>query len=225
MARVGVLENNLREIEFKNTNDEKIELETKPVYSVLKRLGDIVLSLTALILLSPFLLIISLLIMIEDRHSPFYVQSRVGLNGKTFNIYKFRTMGANSDSLREELKERNEDQGANFKMSDDPRVTRIGAFLRKYSIDELLQLFNILKSDMSIIGPRPFIAEEQVELPDDRLLVKPGLSCYWQIFGKNDLTKEEQIELDRKYIRERSVKTDIKILWKTVFCVIGAKNC
>lgn len=235
MARVGVLEKDLREIELKNTFDEdielvtkpveKIELETKPVYSVFKRMSDIVLSLTALILLSPFLLIISLLIMIEDRHSPFYVQSRVGLNGKSFNIYKFRTMRANSDSLRDELKEKNEDQGANFKMADDPRVTKIGTFLRKYSIDELLQLFNILKSDMSIIGPRPFIPEEQVELPDDRLLVKPGLSCYWQILGKNDLTKEEQIELDRKYIRERSVKTDLKILLKTVLCVVSAKNC
>lgn len=104
MARVGALEKDLREIELRNTFDEKIELETKPLYSVFKRMSDIVLSLTALILLSPFLLIISLLIMVEDRHSPFYVQSRVGLNGKSFNIYKFRTMRANSDSLRDELK-------------------------------------------------------------------------------------------------------------------------
>ena len=191
----------------------------------MKRTFDIIVSITGIICLAPLYLLIFIIQKMSNKGPAIYKQKRIGKGGKPFDIYKFRTMGANSDSLREELKERNEDQGANFKMSDDPRVTRIGAFLRKYSIDELLQLFNILKSDMSIIGPRPFIAEEQVELPDDRLLVKPGLSCYWQIFGKNNLTKEEQIELDRKYIRERSVKTDIKILWKTVFCVIGAKNC
>jgi len=133
-------------------------------------------------------------------------------------------MRVNSHAKRDELLSQNEDQGANFMMTNDPRVTKIGVFLRKFSIDELLQLFNILKSDMSIIGPRPFIPEEQAELPSDRLLVKPGLSCYWQIGGKNSLSKEEQIELDRKYIRECSIGTDVKIVFKTIVHVLSGKN-
>ena len=196
----------------------------KSWYSILKRIGDVFFSLLALVLLSPFLIIISILIFMEDRHNPFYVQDRVGLNGRIFRIYKFRTMRVNSHAKRDELLSQNEDQGANFMMTNDPRVTKIGVFLRKFSIDELLQLFNILKSDMSIIGPRPFIPEEQAELPSDRLLVKPGLSCYWQIGGKNSLSKEEQIELDRKYIRECSIGTDVKIVFKTIVHVLSGKN-
>ena len=130
-------------------------------YSIIKRIGDVFFSLLALVLLSPFLIIVSILIFLEDRHNPFYVQDRVGLNGRVFRMYKFRTMRVNSHEQRNELLSQNEDQGANFMMTNDPRVTKIGVFLRKFSIDELLQLFNILKSDMSIIGPRPFIPEEQ----------------------------------------------------------------
>ncbi|HQM02985.1 MAG TPA: sugar transferase [Ruminococcus flavefaciens] len=193
-------------------------------YSIIKRIGDVFFSLLALVLLSPFLIIVSILIFLEDRHNPFYVQDRVGLNGRIFRIYKFRTMRVNSYAQRDELLSQNEAQGANFMMTNDPRVTKIGVFLRKFSIDELLQLFNILKSDMSIIGPRPFIPEEQAELPSDRLLVKPGLSCYWQIGGKNSLSKEEQIELDRKYIRECSIGTDVKIVFKTIVHVLSGKN-
>ena len=146
------------------------------------------------------------------------------MNGRIFRIYKFRTMQVNSDDQRNELLSQNEDCGVNFKLKNDPRVTKIGVFLRKFSIDELLQFFNILKSDMSIIGPRPFMPEEQAELPSDRLLVKPGLSCYWQISGKNSLSKEEQIELDRKYIRECSIGTDTKIVFKTIVHVFLGKN-
>lgn len=193
-------------------------------YSILKRVGDVFFSLLALILLFPFLIVVSILIFLEDHHNPFFVQDRVGLNGHVFKMYKFRTMRVNSHDQRSELLSQNEDQGGNFKLSNDPRVTKIGGFLRKFSIDELLQLFNILKSDMSIIGPRPFIPEEQAELPSDRLLVKPGLSCYWQIGGKNSLSKEEQIELDRKYIRECSIGTDVKIVFKTIIHVLSGKN-
>lgn len=193
-------------------------------YSVLKRIGDVFFSILALILLSPLLIIVTILIFLEDHRNPFYVQDRVGLNGRVFRIYKFRTMRVNSHSQRNALLSQNEDQGANFSMTNDPRVTKIGMFLRKFSIDELPQLFNILKSDMSIIGPRPFIPEEQAELPSDRLLVKPGLSCYWQIGGKNSLSKEEQIELDRKYIRECSIGTDVKIVFKTIIHVLSGKN-
>ena len=199
-------------------------IEKKPIYSFLKRFGDLFFSLLALILLSPLFLIVSALIFFDDFHSPVFIQDRVGLNGRIFKIYKFRTMKKDSHKKREELMNQNEDNGANFKITNDPRVTKIGSFLRKFSIDELLQLINIIKSDMSIIGPRPFIIEEQAKLPSDRLLVKPGLSCYWQISGKNDLSIEEQIELDRKYIRERSVGTDIKIVFKTIGHVLTGKN-
>ena len=120
---------------------------------------------------------------------------------------------------------KNEGNGATFKMKKDPRITRIGSIIRKTSIDELPQLLNILKGDMSIIGPRPFIPSEQENLPSDRLSVLPGLSCYWQIGGKNDLPLEQQIALDRKYIKERSLLTDVKIVLKTIVHVLTGKNC
>ena len=198
--------------------------QRKPVYDAVKRAGDIVFSLIALIVLSPLMLIVSLLIIIDDFGSPVYTQERVGKNGKIFRIYKFRSMYKNADKIREQLKDRDESNGATFKIKNDPRITRIGHVIRNTSIDELPQLINILKGEMSIIGPRPFIPREQAMLPDDRLLVTPGLSCYWQVGGKNSLTKEEQIELDRKYIRERSVLVDAKIIIKTIFFVFKTGN-
>lgn len=198
--------------------------QRKPVYDAVKRASDIVFSLIALIVLSPLMLIVSLLIIIDDFGSPVYTQERVGKNGKIFRIYKFRSMYKNADKIREQLKDRDESNGATFKIKNDPRITRIGHVIRNTSIDELPQLINILKGEMSIIGPRPFIPREQAMLPDDRLLVTPGLSCYWQVGGKNSLTKEEQIELDRKYIRERSVLVDAKIIIKTIFFVFKTGN-
>ncbi len=198
--------------------------QRKPVYDAVKRASDIVFSLIALIVFSPLMLIVSLLIIIDDFGSPVYTQERVGKNGKIFRIYKFRSMYKNADKIREQLKDRDESNGATFKIKNDPRITRIGHVIRNTSIDELPQLINILKGEMSIIGPRPFIPREQAMLPDDRLLVTPGLSCYWQVGGKNSLTKEEQIELDRKYIRERSVLVDAKIIIKTIFFVFKTGN-
>ena len=119
---------------------------------------------------------------------------------------------------------RDECKGATFKMKNDPRITRIGHFFRKTSIDELPQLVNIFKGDMSVIGPRPFIPREQANLPDDRLLVNPGLSCYWQVGGKNSLTKDEQIALDRKYVADRSLAVDVKIIIKTILFVFKNGN-
>ncbi|MBR4319495.1 MAG: sugar transferase, partial [Oscillospiraceae bacterium] len=137
----------------------------------------------------------------------------------------FRSMYRDADARREELLKKNESSGATFKMKKDPRITRVGSIIRKTSIDELPQLLNILKGDMSIIGPRPFIPSEQKNLPSDRLSVMPGLSCYWQIGGKNELSLAEQIALDRKYIKERSLWTDIKIVFKTMMHVLTGKNC
>ena len=192
-------------------------------YTFMKRMLDIVCSSTALIILLPLLTIACIAIVLYDFGSPFYLQYRVGKDGKRFKIFKLRTMRKNAHQLREVLKECNESEGANFKLKKDPRITKPGEFLRKTSIDELPQLVNIIKGDMSIIGPRPFIPEEQAELPEDRLVVKPGLSCYWQISGKNNLSKEQQIELDRKYIRECSFSTDVKITFKT--CMMVLKGC
>lgn len=176
-------------------------LSEKSIYDVLKRVGDIFCSALALVILSPLFLITMLVIVIDDFGTPFYKQTRIGKDDKSFTIYKFRSMRLDADEHRTELLEQNNSNGITFKMEHDPRITRVGKFIRKTSIDELPQLINILKGDMSVVGPRPFIPNEQALLPNDRLLVKPGLSCYWQIFGKNNLSVEEQIELDLKYVK------------------------
>lgn len=205
--------------------ERPVVLQDKPVYDRVKRIGDVVGSAMLLIILSPVMLATTAVIIADDFGNPFYTQTRIGKDGKPFKIYKFRSMYLDAEKKREELLKQNESKGATFKIKDDPRITKVGAFLRKTSIDELPQLLNILKGDMSIIGPRPFIPSEQELLPPDRLLVKPGLSCYWQIGGKNELSEAEQIALDRKYIHERSVMTDIKIICKTIVHVLTGKNC
>ncbi len=205
-------------------DNEQIQLPKKLVYECIKRISDIVCSLIALIILSPVMLITMIAIDIDDPGSVIFKQVRIGKDGKEFMIYKFRSMKINAEELKEELIDHNQSEGANFKMRHDPRRTRVGKFIRKASIDELPQLVNILKGDMSIIGPRPFIPEEQSLLPGDRLLVKPGLSCYWQIGGKNTLSIQEQIALDRKYVAERSFMVDIKIIIKTFFVIFNKDN-
>lgn len=198
--------------------------EEKQVYEVCKRVFDVICSLIALVVLSPLFLIVSAVIMIDDFGNPFFVQERTGKNGRKFKMYKFRSMRVNAEKELASLMKYNEYSDIHFKMHDDPRITKVGKFIRKTSIDELPQLINILKGDMSIVGPRPFIPSEQKQLPDDRLLVKPGLSCYWQIADTAKMTNEEQLELDYKYIRERSFATDIKIIFLTIGVVFGKKN-
>ena len=211
-------------------NDKSVKLYTgldynsKPVYNIVKRGMDITCSLLALILLSPILILTAIAIFIDDPGPVLFKQTRIGKDNKPFKIYKFRSMKINAEELKASLMKQNQDKGANFKIKHDPRITRVGRIIRATSIDELPQLINILKGDMAIIGPRPFIAEEQRNLPSDRLMVKPGLSCYWQIGGKNSLTLSEQIELDRKYVRERSVIVDVKIIVKTMIVVVVGKN-
>ena len=196
----------------------------KPVYEFIKRIMDICCSLVALILLSPVLLFTMIAIYIDDPGPVLFKQIRVGRDGRKFLIWKFRSMKKNAEEAKAELMSRNQDHGANFKIENDPRITRVGRFIRKTSIDELPQLVNILKGDMAVIGPRPFIESEQESLPSDRLSVKPGLSCYWQIGGKNELSMQEQIELDRKYVEERSVIVDVKIIFLTMKMVVENKN-
>lgn len=192
----------------------------KPVYDFIKRVFDIFFSALALILLSPIFLILAIWIKIDDSKGPvIYVSQRVGKNGRVFNFYKFRSMCADADKIFSELQETNETGGATFKMKDDPRVTKAGKFIRKTSLDELPQLLNILKGDMSFVGPRPPMLREVEDYPDypmERLAVTGGLSCYWQVMGRSSIDFDGMVELDLKYIRERSILTDIKILFLTI---------
>lgn len=211
----------------KEQNYEKLSPEEKPIYEFFKRMLDIVCSITALVCLSWLFLITALAIMIEDGGNPFFVQTRVGKNGKVFRMYKFRSMYMGAEHEINKLQDKNEADGPVFKIANDPRVTRVGAFIRRTSIDELPQLINILKGDMSIVGPRPPLKNEVLEYNDfqlQRLLVKPGLTCYWQCSGRSDVSFDEWMRLDIKYIKERSFWNDIKIIFNTIPAVIIGKG-
>ena len=207
---------------------EAESLRVSKIYLFLKRSMDIVGSLCGLIFLSPIFLIVAILIKLEDpKGKVFFSQERNGINGKTFKMLKFRSMVHNAEELLESLMEHNEQSGPAFKMKDDPRITKIGKFIRKTSIDELPQLFNILLGHMSIVGPRPPIpreVEQYNEYHMQRLLVKPGLTCYWQVGGRNEVGFDEWVELDIKYIQERNLWIDIKLIFKTVFVLFGDKT-
>lgn len=212
-------------------NEKVIEKTVHPNrklgYCVAKRALDITASLCGLIVLSPVFLIVSILIYKEDKENVLFCQERNGLNNKVFKMYKFRSMIANAPAMRTELEKFNELDGPAFKMKDDPRITKIGAFIRKTSIDELPQLVNVLKGEMSLVGPRPLPTYETEgcnEYQLQRLLVKPGLTCYWQISGRNDISFDEWIEMDLRYIQEASIWTDIKILFMTVGAVLSGKG-
>ena len=194
-------------------------------YRFTKRAFDILASLIGLIVLSPFFLLISIAIFIDDPHaSPIFVQTRVGRGGKEFKFYKFRSMVANAENLLEGLLDQNEADGPAFKIADDPRITRIGKLIRRTCIDELPQLWNVLKGDMSLVGPRPPLPREVVyytAYQKQRLNVKMGIVCYWQIQpDRNNCSFDQWVDLDLKYIREMSVKTDLKILFGTIGAVL-----
>ena len=194
-------------------------------YWVGRRIQDIILSLIALLVLLPFMLMIALVVWIDSPGaSPIFTQTRVGRNGRLFQLRKFRTMVPNAEAKLDELMSMNEMDGPVFKIKEDPRITRVGHFLRRSSLDELPQLVNILMGDMSIVGPRPALPRE-VEQYDayerQRLIVHPGLTCYWQIQPhRNELSFEQWMELDLKYIQEASFVTDWKIIFKTVSVVL-----
>ncbi|MBL8064557.1 MAG: sugar transferase [Chthonomonadaceae bacterium] len=192
-------------------------------YRKRKRILDILGSSILLILLFPIIFVFSVLVKLTSRGPILFKAPRVGLCGKTFLFYKFRSMKVGSDEKKDDLKEQNEREGPIFKMKNDPRVTSVGRFMRKYSIDELPQLLNVFKGDMSLVGPRPPLPRE-VELYDEymaeRLSVRPGLTCYWQIMGRSDLTFEQWMELDHKYLQEMSLWVDLKILVKTPLAVL-----
>ena len=191
-----------------------------------RRTQDIVLSVLALAVLWPLMLLVAVIIVVDSPGAgPIFSQTRIGRDGKPFKFYKFRSMCPNAEAKLEELLKFNEMDGPAFKIKDDPRITRVGRFIRRTSIDELPQLWNVLRGEMSIVGPRPGIPRE-VEQYDDyarqRLLVTPGLTCYWQIQPyRNRLSFDEWVELDVKYIQERSFLTDWKIIFATFGAVLG----
>ena len=198
------------------------------IYLILKRLMDIIGASVGLILASPIMLIVAILIKLEDSKGPiFFSQIRNGAYPATFKMYKFRSMYVDAEERLHELMHLNEQSGPAFKMKDDPRITKVGKFIRKTSLDELPQLFNVLKGEMSIVGPRPALPREVEQYTDyqkQRLFVKPGLTCIWQVSGRNNIGFEEWVELDIEYIKTRSLWLDIKLIFKTIPVLVGDEN-
>jgi len=205
----------------------KGQVKYKQLYEFLKRAIDMICSLIGLMVLMPILLVVAIIIKIESKGPIIFAQYRVGKYGKVFKMYKFRSMVSNAEELKEKLANENERTGPMFKMKNDPRITHIGKFIRKTSIDELPQLVNILKGEMSIVGPRPSLLNEVKQFEDwmlKRLNVKPGLTCYWQVAGRNDIEFEEWMKLDIKYVNERNILIDSILILKTFFVLFGDKH-
>ena len=196
-------------------------------YRFIKRTADIVFSLFGLIALSPLFVLIAVAVASEREGGVIFRQARAGWRNQPFTMYKFRTMVKNAAALREEMEQFNELDGPAFKMQNDPRITKVGRFLRSTSLDELPQLFNVLKGDMSLVGPRPLPTYESEKCSEEqlqRLLVKPGITCYWQACGRNDVSFDEWIEMDLRYIREQNLRTDAVILLRTVKAVLSGRG-
>ena len=209
-------------VEFDNIDENR-----KRIYEISKRAIDIIGAGSGLLLLSPVIAIVACAVKFTSKGPIFFSQKRVGKNGKIFEMYKFRSMVVNAEELKEKLAHQNEMSGPMFKMKDDPRVTKVGKFIRKTSIDELPQLWNVLKGDMSLVGPRPSLPKEVAQFEDwmhRRLEVKPGLTCYWQVSGRNNIDFEDWMKLDIRYVEERNLFVDIKLIFKTIFVLFGDKN-
>ena len=200
-------------------DNEKIRL-----YSVTKKSMDLILSFIGLILLIPVFLILAILVKLDSKGPVFYAHTRKGKNRSDIKIYKFRTMYSNSDEIFESFSdEQKEEYYKNFKLDNDPRVTKVGDFLRRTSLDEIPQLINVLKGDLSLVGPRPIVEKEICkygQYADKLFSVIPWITGYWQSHGRSDTSYEERIEMDMYYIDNRSILLDIKIMFKTVISVI-----
>lgn len=196
--------------------------------AVLKRALDISVSFTSLVITAPFFLLIAILVKIEDGGPVFFPQIRVGRYGSEFKMYKFRSMCLDAEERLKELLSKNQHgEGITFKLKHDPRVTRVGRWLRKCSLDELPQLYNVLKGEMSLVGPRPPLPREVARYTlkhRRRLAVKPGVTCFWQIGGRANIDFSGQVELDVDYIENQCLWTDVKILARTVPAVVSGKG-
>ncbi|MGN0612954.1 MAG: sugar transferase [Porcipelethomonas sp.] len=200
-----------------------LSVRPKRIYSFFKRTFDIISSATVLVLLSPVMLVIALAVFLQDFHNPIFSQTRLTKDGRKFKMYKFRSMCIDAEEKLEALKSHNEIDGPAFKMADDPRVTKIGKFLRVTSLDELPQLINVLGGSMSVVGPRPPLPDEVDEYTPyqlQRLCVKGGLTCYWQCSGRSNVSFDEWMDMDIQYIKDRSLFVDVKIIFKTIKAVI-----
>ena len=204
-----------------------VSQEPRPYQRSMKRLFDIVASGAALIFLAPLLLVVAALVKLTSRGPLFFKQQRVGLHGRPFHMFKFRTMVVNAEALQANLSHLNEQTGPVFKIKNDPRITRIGHFLRKHSIDELPQLINVLRGDMSVVGPRPPVPAEVARYEgwqQRRLSVRPGLTCIWQVSGRNQISFEEWMYLDMRYIDHWSLTEDLSLILKTFPVVLTGRG-
>lgn len=210
------------------SNVEKLIVPKRSLYRVVKRVMDILGAFVGIIILSPIFLLFAIAIKIDSpKGSVIFKQIRVGKNGKEFKMYKLRSMCVDAEAQLANLLAQNEVQGAMFKIKDDPRITRVGRVIRKTSIDELPQLWNVLKGDMSLVGPRPPLPREVEEYTDydwQRLMVTPGCTGLWQVSGRSNLGFADMVELDLEYIRNISLGNDIKILFKTVGVMVGSDD-
>lgn len=214
-------EKDIQTLNYDFSNNEK------KGYVIAKRLLDIVCSFMGLLFLSPILLIVAIAIKLESKGPVIFKQERVGKNGEHFYMYKFRSMVINAEELKKKLEDQNEMSGPMFKIKKDPRVTKVGRFIRKTSIDELPQLVNILNGEMSLVGPRPSLPEEVAQFKPwmmRRLDVQPGLTCFWQVSGRNNIGFEEWMKMDVYYAENRNLKMDIKLILKTVRVLFGDSN-
>lgn len=204
------------------------KVQDKTSYLVTKRILDVLLSGIGLLVLLPLFVLVGILIKLEDpKGSVFFKQTRVGKNEKLFSMYKFRSMVSNAEELKKDLMAMNEVSGAMFKIKNDPRITRIGRFLRKTSIDEIPQLWNVLRGDMSLVGPRPPLPSEVEEYSDydkQRLIVTPGCTGYWQVSARNSVGFEEMVQMDLKYIHVRNTWLDLKIIFKTGVIMLFSRD-
>lgn len=203
--------------------------DDRPVYRTFKRLFDIVFSAGVLVVLFPLLLLIALAVWLDDpKGSPLFLQERVGRRGRPFRMVKFRTMCVDAEDRLEELMHANEKDGPVFKIVEDPRVTRVGRVLRKTSLDELPQFWNVLTGDMSVVGPRPALPREVEQYSERerlRLSVRPGITCYWQTRRNRDsISFAEWVDLDLLYVLKASLLTDLKLIVQTVGCVLTAQG-
>ncbi|MCH5296418.1 MAG: sugar transferase [Ruminococcus sp.] len=225
----------IKESHSSQINIKKAELDqntiqhSKQTYCFFKRIADVVCSSIGIILLSPIMLITALAIIIDDpKGGPVFSQERIGKNGKKFKMFKFRSMIVGAEDKLDTLLENNEMDGPAFKIAKDPRITRVGRFIRKTSIDELPQLFNIIKGDMSLVGPRPALQREVDQYNKyqmQRLYITPGITCYWQVQpNRNGISFDEWMDFDIKYIQERSFLVDLKIILKTFKIVFTAQG-
>lgn len=206
-----------------NTMNGNSKAKSK-AYLIAKRITDVLFSGIGLIILSPVFVIVAIAIKLDSKGPIFFKQDRVGKDEKLFSMYKFRSMVVNAEELKKALENQNEMSGPMFKMKKDPRITRVGRFIRKTSIDELPQLVNVIKGDMSLVGPRPSLPKEVEQFEPwmkERLTVQPGITCFWQVMGRNSIPFKEWMKLDVKYVRERNYFLDIKLIFKTFFVLFG----